>query len=420
MSKGAFNGLLKGKLGNTIFYKVTNSSDKEKQGQRQYVASIANPRTAPQATQRMRMKPAINFYRGLADLLDHSWEGVKYGALSRQKFMQLALSPTLTGIPYVDKGESRFIPGNYPLSLGSVGADTSILQFHPNESLDQGSWAETRALHFSDESGSDKTWGDWSDDTIALSSGMLRDGDEITFIAVYQQGEFYIPLHTYVVLDVASTLPVPQIFASAGIMIYADGFCFPENISVNESGNIDRTLRETNIVAAGVIVSRHPSRTSTTWLRSSSSLYCSETFTVDWMSADRYAAALGTYQNSASELTSDWLLNQADTPAVGGGSGGGSLNQDFTLVNESTSVVGADSPGEYAYYNDGQMEGFICDSSYAVTGQNAGIQCQQTYSVEGRSVLPAASPRLPANAKVISLAEYPSIRTKIARFYSFS
>lgn len=420
MSKGAFNGLLKGKLGNTIFYKVTNSSDKEKQGQRQYVASIANPRTAPQATQRMRMKPAINFYRGLADLLDHSWEGVKYGAISRQKFMQLALSPTLTGIPYVDKGESRFIPGAYPLSLGSVGANAAIRTIGRSSGANQSYYAEMAALVFSDDHSSSYTWGDWSDDAIVLSNGMLRDGDEITFIAVYEIDGVYVPMHSYVVLDVSSTLSVPQVLSKVGVLVSDINFQFVRENSINGSGEWEYSEYTQEMVAAGIIVSRHPSRTSTTWLRSTSNLFCSQSFTDRWMSADRFAAALATYQNAASELTSDWLLNQADTPAVGGNAGGGTLIQDFTLANESTSVVGSNSPGEYAYYNDGQMEGFICDSSYAVTGQNAGIQCQQTYSVEGRSILPAASPRLPENAKVISLAEYPSIRTKIARFYSFA
>lgn len=419
MSKGAFNGLLKGKLGNTIFYKVTNSSDKEKQGQRQYVASIANPRTAPQATQRMRMKPAINFYRGLADLLDHSWEGVKYGALSRQKFMQLALSPTVTGIPYVDKGEARFIPGAYPLSIGSVGADTSIMTIHPFESLDQGSWAQTKSLEFCDDFSSGVTWGEWSTETINLSKGMLRDGDEITFIAVYEQDGFYIPMHTYVVLDKNSSLPSPQVYANAGILIYNEGFCFPQNISVNESGNIDRTLRETNIVAAGVIVSRHPSRTSTTWLRSTSALFCSNSFKDKWMSVDRFAAALATYQNSQTDLTSDWLLNQAENQgSTSGGSGGGGIIQNFTLENRSLQPVSG-AAQQRAYYNDGTLEGFVCLNKFYNDIEPPNIVLDSTYEVENNTIVAKAGMSVPVGTKLIDLNEYPSVRTKIAQFYQF-
>lgn len=420
MSKGAFNGLLKGKLGNTIFYKVTNSADKEKQGQRQYVASIANPRTAPQATQRMRMKPAINFYRGLADLLDHSWEGVKYGALSRQKFMQLALSPTLAGIPYVDKGESRFIPGAYPLSLGSVGANAAIRTIGRSGGANQSYYAEMAALGFSDDHSGSYSWGDWSDDAILLSNGMLRDGDEITFIAVYEIDGVYVPMHSYVVLDVSSTLSVPQVLSKVGVLVSDVNFQFVRENSINGAGEWEYTEYNQEMVAAGIIVSRHPSRTSTTWLRSTSNLFCSKSFTDRWMSADRFAAALATYQNAASELTSDWLLNQADTPAVGGGSGGGSLIQNFTLTNEETAVVGGGGPVQLAYYNDGTKEGFICDAVTLMEGSSPGFLCAGVRSVEGRTILPVEAKTLPSTAKIISFDEYPSIRSKIAQFYTFA
>lgn len=420
MSKGAFNGLLKGKLGNTIFYKVTNSSDKEKQGQRQYVASIANPRTAPQATQRMRMKPAINFYRGLADLLDHSWEGVKYGAISRQKFMQLALSPTLAGVPYVDKGESRFIPGAYPLSLGSVGANTGVSEIKHTVGQDQEYYAVLSALVFSDDKSSDNTWGSWSEDAINLSNGMLRDGDEITFVAVYEIGGFYIPMHSYIVLDVASALPVPQVLSKVGVDVVDTSFRFVKDNEINESGQWEFVNYKEPMVAAGIIVSRHPSRTSTTWLRSTSSLFCSKSFTDRWMSADRFAAALATYQNSATELESDWLLNQADTPAVGGDGGNGNLIQNFTLTNESTAVAGGGNPVELAYYNDGTRKGFIGNGVLPVESGNTTVLQGELYTLDGRTILKAPSVSLPSNTEIINLDEFPSIRTKIAQFYTFA
>lgn len=420
MSKGAFNGLLKGKLGNTIFYKVTNSSDKEKQGQRQYVASIANPRTAPQATQRMRMKPAINFYRGLADLLDHSWEGVKYGALSRQKFMQLALSPTLTSIPFVDKGESRFLPGAYPLSLGSVGVDTSIENIKAGVSASDPSEAHLSSIQFLDDYAPDVTWGQWSQFAIDNSNRQLRDGDEITFIAVYKNGEFYVPMHTYIVLDVQSSLTAPQVLVNTNVLPYDNSFRFVTNGMINGSGAFEFNTIELPMVAAGVIVSRHPSRTSTTWLRSTSQMFISETFKATWMSADRFAAALATYQNAASELTSDWLLNQADSPVVGGGSGGGGLIQNFTLEMRSVTPISGGSAVQLAYYNDGAIEGFICNSAVLSELEPPRIVVDTPYTLSDNSLTAAATLGVAVGTKVIGLNEYPSIRTKIAQFYTFA
>lgn len=419
MSKGAFNGLLKGKLGNTIFYKVTNSSDKEKQGQRQYVASIANPRTSPQATQRMRMKPAINFYRGLADLLDHSWEGVKYGALSRQKFMQLALSPTLQGIPFVDKGESRFIPGNYPISLGSVGANTQILTISSSGAPAPVYFAEFAALAFSDDLSASNTWGSWSEESITKSNGMLRDGDEITCIAVYEVEGVYVPMHSYVVLDTNSSLPAPQVMANAKMYLSDESFKFIRDVAFDaQDGMTFEDIRDP-MVAAGVIVSRHPSRTSTTWLRSSSTLFVSDSFKATWMSADRFAAAQATYMNSATDLTSDWLLNQAENQgSTSSGSGGGGLIQNFVLENRSLEPTSGTAQ-QRAYYNDGTLEGYICVDAMAIEGATPGIGLGSTYEVENNTVVAKVGMQVPPGTKVIDLNEYPSVRQKIAQFYSF-
>lgn len=83
------------------------------------VTNVANPRTASQATQRMKMAAVINFFRGLAMILDHSFEGIKYGNKSRQYFMKLALASP-NAIAGVDKNEKQFVPLNLPVSTGSM------------------------------------------------------------------------------------------------------------------------------------------------------------------------------------------------------------------------------------------------------------------------------------------------------------
>lgn len=424
MAKGTLNGILKGKLGNTVFYKITNSNDKEKQGTRAYVASVANPKTAPQANQRMRMKPAINFYRGLADLLDHSWEGVKYGSLSRQKFMSMALSPTVTGIPYVDKGETRFIPGEYPVSLGSVGASVIPTGFTDGASFNINTNPSEEFVDITSQS----TWGAFSEIFIANNTG-VRDGDEITFIAVMEDNDFFFPIHTYIVLDTTSTLTCAQVFSAAKCIVEYNSTrgmvaTLFQAASVDSNGDLEEVLYSGTCVAAAVIVSRHPSRTSTTWLRSTSTMVVSDTFKARWMSADRYAAALLTYQNSATELTSDWLLNQAGSASGNAGSGeGGGLIQNFTLENREVTGVGEQASSNMAYYNDGTKEGFLCNSfvpTYNVNDQLVGYVANGTFSINGRQLLSAEGITLPADVKVLSLDENPSIRTKIAQFYTFA
>lgn len=372
----------------------------------------------------MRMKPAINFYRGLADLLDHSWEGVKYGSLSRQKFMSLALSPTVQNIPFVDKGGTRFIPGEYPVSLGSVGVNTSDIAIR---SASDGSymyvnWDSLAGFEGVGSFASD-TWGVVSAQIIAANPA-LHDGDEITLIVVTENNGFYIPRHSYLVLDTASSLTVLTVFNSAGFIVNTSGLLsFVVKDSYDAEGDVF-TFADTNIVAAAIIVSRHPSRTSTTWLRSTSTMVVSDTFKALWMSTDRYAAALLTYQDSATELTSDWLLNQAGSASGNAGSGdSGGLIQNFTLENREVTGVGESASSLCAYYNDGTNEGFICDSYIPVENpagtQTVGYSATNPYNLQNRSVVSAGDIMFPPTVKVLSLSANTSVRTKIAQFYTF-
>ena len=123
MAKGnAISGNITGKKGSSIFYKVSNSNNKVTQGLREYQPVVTNPKTTSQAQQRMKLQPATNFYRGLSDVLDHSFEGQKYGGRNHSYFMKLAIG-NADGInyPYLYKGDTNFVPGSYLVSRGSLG-----------------------------------------------------------------------------------------------------------------------------------------------------------------------------------------------------------------------------------------------------------------------------------------------------------
>lgn len=324
---------ISGKLGNIVGYTVANAAKPGSKGAREHRATIANPKTTSQASQRMRMKPAINFYQGLASLLDHSWQGVKYGARSRAKFMQLALSPTLQGIPFVDKGETRFIPGEYPVSLGQVGINTSDITF------DGGGGANALLRWPSQIDPGDfgtltqSSWGQYSQELIKQYVG-LEDGDEITCIGVYKEGDMYLPIHRYFVVDVNSLSTISDVMLRSQLFIGVDGILL-FNAVYSQSNGI--TYMNANFVAGAVIVSRHPSKNSSTWLRTSSSMVVSDAVKAEWMSAQRLAAARATYQNKSYDLTSDWLLNQSENLANEGALNPGTT---YTLVSSSLTVGG--------------------------------------------------------------------------------
>lgn len=336
---GKFTGAVqfRGKLKDVVGYKVTNAKISGTIGLRAHVETIANPKTTPQATQRMRMKPAINFYQGLASLLDHSWQGVKYGARSRAKFMQLALSPTLQGIPYVDKGETRFIPGAYPVSTGQVGVNTQNISFATTAVDAVGArWdADIDLADF--DAPTIETWGVYSQSIIEAYAG-LQDGDEITGVCVFYENGFYQVMHRYFVLDVSSLATVADVIAGTKFMIGTDGeLVFDPKWSENGGW----TNKFSTAVAAAIIVSRHPSKNSTTWLRTSSTMVVSDALRGQWMSEQRLVAARATYQNSTVNLTSDWLLNQSENLVNAGGLNPGT---SYALSTKVVSIGGIQRP----------------------------------------------------------------------------
>lgn len=120
MAKGSFNGVIKGKKGNTVFYELTNSNNKEKQGWREYKASIANPQSDGQIDQRVKMQAVNNLYRALKPIITRGWENHKYGDPSRRAFLKLALGASFEG-PYIVKGSTLAVPiKNVPIMYGSL------------------------------------------------------------------------------------------------------------------------------------------------------------------------------------------------------------------------------------------------------------------------------------------------------------
>lgn len=120
--KGGVYGFLRGRVG-SVSYSILNAS-RSKSGKKEQVVralpdQIANPQTAGQVMQRMKLSPAQKFYNAFSDLLSNAFEGVAYGEPSRRYFMSLAM--TQDG-PYVQKEVDRFIPAQYPFSRGSIPA----------------------------------------------------------------------------------------------------------------------------------------------------------------------------------------------------------------------------------------------------------------------------------------------------------
>lgn len=120
--KGGVYGYLRGRVG-SVSYSILNAS-RSKSGKKEQIVRalpdlVANPQTAGQVMQRMKLAPAQKFYNAFSELLSNAFEGVEYGEASRRYFMSLAMAQDG---PYVKRGVDRFIPAQYPFSRGSIPA----------------------------------------------------------------------------------------------------------------------------------------------------------------------------------------------------------------------------------------------------------------------------------------------------------
>lgn len=312
------NGIFRGKLASNVLYKLTGSNNKETQGVRAYVAQVANPKTEAQATQRMKMTAAVNFYRMLTQVLNNAFQSEKYGTANRQKFMSIAMSQT-EGVPFVDRDDKAFYPGEYTVALGSL---TPVTVTSVGTSV-----VTSLSISIDDIT----TFGDFSQSLINLNFGLL-DGDRITLISAgaNEQG-YYVPAYSYFVLDTQNTEGYDSVFNASNIVVgEVDG-----HLSLVLSG-------APAPVAAAVIVSRAPQNGSTTWLRSTSKMLCSSVYKANMMGIGRFNRAVQTYSKSASVLTSDWYLNLglAGNTATGGDSQSGALTV-VSYENQSVTISGA-------------------------------------------------------------------------------
>lgn len=85
-----FIGNFKGKLGNAVGYKVSQSNSGTNQGVRVYQPNIKNPKSAAQAEQRAKYAPIFATYRALKMIIDRGNESKPYGNASRVAWLRKA------------------------------------------------------------------------------------------------------------------------------------------------------------------------------------------------------------------------------------------------------------------------------------------------------------------------------------------
>lgn len=297
MAKGYAMERWQGKKGSNVFYKISNSSNAQKQGVRERVYEVSNPKTRSQALQRMKVRAAQNFYNTLAPILNRAMQGVKYGGMTRNEFMKYALS--MSSCPAVEKGSSIAIPGAYLLSKGSLAG----FGFKRNPT-GQLIFSAPVAGDFMIESGAPFT----STDIANLTSlGALKQGDQITIVYFVDGNARF----SSCLIEKGDMLPIV------------------EGTPLIISGNDSEFGFQTQVDAAAVILSR---KNGNKYERSTAYMALNEksTFIQEAYSTQAINAALATYQKSVSVNgeSTDWPVEPEDD---GQGTGVASISAPYVL-----------------------------------------------------------------------------------------
>lgn len=151
------------------------------------IAYMTNPQSYDQGSQRALFAAAAKFYSRMKVVLDHSWEGIKYGTPSQSEFMRLAIKSGIGSS--LEKGASAY-PFNYPISRGTL----PTIAWDGIPKIAQTSLQARFASMLQIESLSEDVA------TFAANNG-LADGDQISFVGAEVVNGILNPILVRVVID---------------------------------------------------------------------------------------------------------------------------------------------------------------------------------------------------------------------------
>ena len=241
MAKGTgLIGNFKGKVGNTVGYKLTASNNGLTQGIRVYQPIVKNPKTSAQAEQRAKLAPINATYRALKLIIDRGQESKAYGNKSRLAWLSTAMKAFNGG--WFEKSATVNAPAIVPLTRGSLGLinnyDDGLSS--PNINVDGITAAATTTL------------GALSTALIAAYP-FLKDGDQMTFVAVRYNENSIDASFDSIVLDTTSTSAIPSFLEieDGSLRWFVSGVvCIAFSVIVSRQGDGGQHLRSTSSLIA--------------------------------------------------------------------------------------------------------------------------------------------------------------------------
>ena len=271
MAKGiGLIGNFKGKVGNMVGYKLSDSNTGNSQGIRVYQPIVRNPKTSAQAEQRAKLAPINATYRALKMVIDRGNEGLPYGNKSRLAWLKQAFKAK--HMPWFVKGASV----NYPVVCQLTKGSLSQLPYRVLEDELDIDCPSLKADATVNTVGGVST-------ALMADHSFLKAGDQITVVLVSNNGATLYPTIFSFVLDTKSAEAISGFKAAEGMLRIADTITF---------------------YAAAIIISREGANGE--HLRSTTSLDIDSSYLSEIpYNADSKTAAIASYQTSAS-TNADW------------------------------------------------------------------------------------------------------------------
>ena len=332
--QGGVFGFIRGKVG-SVSYSVKNaknsSTGKTEQIIRALPESVANPQTAGQAMQRMKLAPAQKFYSAFSELLSNAFQGVAYGEASRRYFMQKAMSQEG---PYVQKGVDRFIPAAYIFSEGSI----------PSVGVEPFSGGATVITLSVTTDAAEVT------PAVLATALQVTTDYQITIAVVNNVNGLFMP----------SYIGYQQRLTIADVPTAALGKDAANHITISPAA---LSLDASAIVAMCVVLSTQDA--SGAWLRSTQEMVISNELRASLYSADALEQAIYSYQNNTTtnSINSEWYYNLGMAQAWGG-----KLTTSHLYVNQEG------EPGEAdVVVGLKQLDGRITRTVFATSTEPEGL-----------------------------------------------
>lgn len=300
-------GHARGKVGDIVFSRVNGQ-----QVTRARAAVVKNPKTEKQVIQRILLNTIIQAYSRMAEICDHSFEGVQVGSQSMAKFMHENMKAlrnrvsnyaseagTFEGLyAFAPQGLNVFTPNEYVIATGQL----------PQIQLASISAASGAVIAIASEEAI-PTYAE-----IIASLGLLR-GDQLTFVGqeLYTDGRAAFKF-ARVILDPresdGSQAELTEPFLVAGAVNKPSPRNEGSDISFSSAVNqLIFDLGERSMFGAAVIVSREKS--DGTWLRSNAYLALDPSIPYATVGAFDLQEAIDYSYAGGIDLESERYLNNA-------------------------------------------------------------------------------------------------------------